>query len=156
MTVYVAPHGSDRYEAGMALREAVLVDELGIPAESVFDGADGSATHLVTVDDGEVVGTLRFREPEPGTCRGERFVVAPSVRGDGRGVELVRGLLNEAAACGHDGVRVRARPVQVDLLSVLGFDPDGDPVEIAGIEHRPMRHDLYDCPTGRRPLDPPD
>lgn len=46
----------------LAVRRAVFIDEQGVLEERELDGKDTESTHLVAYDDGEPIGTARFRE----------------------------------------------------------------------------------------------
>ena len=49
------------YAQAMAVRREVFVDELKIAENKEFDGNDFGATHILALDNGVPVGTMRIR-----------------------------------------------------------------------------------------------
>ena len=66
----------------MALRREVFVREQHVPASEEFDSYDLTATHVVAVDDGDVVGALRVLFL-PEHVKIGRVVVRQTARGQG-------------------------------------------------------------------------
>ena len=58
--ILIVPLFSDLGNLGLALRRDVFVDEQHVPPEEEFDSYDLTATHVVALDDGNVVGCLRI------------------------------------------------------------------------------------------------
>lgn len=89
-------------EAAMALRRQVFCDEQGIFASDDRDAIDVAAILIVALDRaGQVVGTVRIHESEPGQWWGSRLCVHPDYRRVGQlGAALIRLAVTSAHARG--------------------------------------------------------
>lgn len=119
----------------MRIRQAVFVEEQGVPAELEHDEHDSSALHLLArLDAGETVATARLVR---GGHIGRMAVLAPW-RGRGIGSALLRELVRLAAAAGYREVYLHAQCQAEDFYRRLGFVAQGPVFEDAGIPHRRM------------------
>jgi YbgC/YbaW family acyl-CoA thioester hydrolase len=121
------------------IRHAVFVHEQRVPAELEADAADAEATHAVAVNRlGQAVGTGRLVRVAPQVCKLGRMAVLSTVRGAGVGSALLRALIDAARAQGARSVVLHAQDTAVDFYRRLGFTPQGDPFQEAGIPHLAM------------------
>ena len=117
------------------LRQQVFVVEQDCPYPDL-DGRDLEPTtrHVVLLEDGAVVGTLRVLD-DGDLARIGRVVVAPSARGRG----LAARLMDEAlAVCGDRGVRLDAQTGLTGFYEGYGFAVTGPEFDEDGVMHVPM------------------
>lgn len=131
-------------EAAFGLRRAVFCAEQGVSAEEEFDGRDGGSVHLLATEEGEAIGTLRWRPLDPaGTVKLERV----AVRADRRRRGIARALLDHALARidgrGLGPVVLHAQLSAEGVYLRHGFHPEGEPFTEAGIAHRRMVRPLH-------------
>jgi predicted GNAT family N-acyltransferase len=127
-------------EAAFALRLAVFCDEQGVPREAELDEHEDGATHLVALDGGRVIGTLRWR-PICGGARVkiERVAVAQDARGRGVGAALMRWALTRLDATEARDTILSAQTQARRFYERLGYAGEGEPFEEEGILHIKMR-----------------
>ncbi|MGI0486959.1 GNAT family N-acetyltransferase [Pantanalinema rosaneae CENA516] len=124
------------------VRQQVFQLEQGVDAALEFDGLDDQSEHLLAVQDGQAIGTARIRYLNPQVAKLERVAVLAIARGQGIGKKLVEtalAILSERQVrevCIHSQVAVR------DFYDKLGFAPQGEIFEEAGIPHVKMGKDL--------------
>lgn len=128
------------YEAGLPdlrrVREAVFVQEQGVPLALEWDELDPLCHHVVARDDnGEAVGTGRLT---PKHTIG-RMAVLPDWRGRGVGDAMLHALLAQARELGWREVSLHAQASAIDFYARHGFLPFGERFEEAGIDHQSMR-----------------
>lgn len=118
-----------------SVREAVFVDEQGIPAALDFDGVDGACAHVVAYSGGGVpVGTGRLQaDGHIG-----RMAVLRDWRGRGIGTRLLRALVELAAQRGLAAVYLHAQTHALPFYEKRSFRPVGPTFVEAGIPHRKM------------------
>ncbi len=125
--------------AARELRTAVFVQEQGIPLELEMDAADATATHAVAHNRlGQVVGTGRLLQPEPGIGKIGRMAVHRALRGGSVGRRVLQALMDAARARGDREVVLHAQRSAVGFYLRLGFVARGEPFTEAGIEHLEM------------------
>lgn len=140
MDVAVFDADDPRFDDAMAIRRRVFVEEQDVPPGREVDGLDGEATHFLLVD-GAPVGTARVRDYE-GALKVERVAVVASRRGEGYGAALMDAVESFARDAGREEVVLDAQVPVVAFYERLGYEPEGDPFEDAGIPHRTMRKRL--------------
>ena len=123
----------------MAVRNAVFVDEQGVPPELECDGRDADATHFLATDEADnPVGTARLlADGQVG-----RIAVLPSFRRRGIGRRLLDLALDSARARGDRRVWLHAQIEAQDLYLQAGFDIVGERFMEAGIPHIAMQREL--------------
>jgi YbgC/YbaW family acyl-CoA thioester hydrolase len=122
-----------------ALRHAVFVQELGIPAEIEADAADAQALHAVATNRfGMAVGTGRAVWTPDGNARIGRMAVLASVRGAGVGASLLAALVGECRSRGAGEVMLHAQVDAIEFYRRHGFQARGPRFQEAGIEHQEM------------------
>ena len=94
---------TEDFDACMAIRQRVFVEEQNVPPELEHDEYDATAVHLLARDaDGRAVGTARLLIDGAAAKIGRVAVVAEA-RGTGAGLALMRAALAELR---HRGVAV--------------------------------------------------
>jgi YbgC/YbaW family acyl-CoA thioester hydrolase len=122
-----------------ALRTQVFVEEQRIPSEMEWDEEDNTALHAVAYNRlGQAVATGRLLQPAPGVAKIGRMAVHPVLRGAGVGAQLLHALAGAAAQRGDRAVKLNAQRSAEGFYNRLGFRPEGEPFEEAGIAHIAM------------------
>ena len=124
-----------------ALRHDVFVDEQGIPQELEQDEEDKSATHLVGLSYGRVVGTLRIVRHGPEAKVG-RMAVAVSSRKKGIGRRLMEFAAEHCRDVGVTEIVLSAQLTARDFYKNLGYVEEGSVFDDAGLPHVMMRKKL--------------
>lgn len=128
-----------RYEDALSVRDAVFVDEQGVPEELEVDEYEDDALHFVAYDaDGDPVGAARLREYEDRVGKVERVAVLESRRGEGWGDDLMDAL-EDAAADRYDELYLHAQLPAAGFYDRRGYEREGDEFAEAGIPHVAMR-----------------
>jgi predicted GNAT family N-acyltransferase len=122
-----------------ALRTRVFVQEQKIPAELEWDEADATAVHAVASNRlGQPLATGRLLQAAPGVAKVGRMAVHEAVRGSGLGAQVLHALAAAAAARGDRQVVLHAQRTAEGFYRQLGFKPQGEPFDEAGIPHVEM------------------
>jgi predicted GNAT family N-acyltransferase len=118
-----------------AVREAVFVQEQGIPADLEWDDRDADAFHLIALtDDDQAIGVARLLDDG----RIGRMAVLRPWRGQGIGTRLLAAMCERAARAGFEKVFLHAQLSALSFYRRRGFVPAGEPFDEAGIPHRLM------------------
>lgn len=129
--------------ASLALRRQVFIEEQAVPEELEVDGLDPDCVHL-WCEDGRGVplaaGRLRFVSER--TAKVERMCVDPSRRGTGLGRWLMDHVERRAAVDGAQKIVLNAQVAVEEFYRRLGYAPEGDRFEEAGIAHVRMTKPL--------------
>jgi len=122
-----------------AIRDAVFIQEQGIPAALEHDAADANALHVVAFNRfGLALGTGRLLTVAPGLAKIGRMAVLASVRGAGIGRPLLEALIGAARARGDREAMLHAQASAVGFYRRAGFALRGPAFEEAGIAHQEM------------------
>ncbi len=117
------------------VREAVFVQEQGVPLALEWDGRDEEAFHLLAEDrQGNPIGTARLL---PEGHIGRMAVVKPW-RGRGVGTALLRAMVEEGRRRKLEWLVLNAQLEAVPFYERAGFHALGEVFEDAGIPHRRM------------------
>jgi predicted GNAT family N-acyltransferase len=130
-----------RDQAGIrAVRQAVFVEEQGIPETLEWDGNDADCRHVLALaeDDAEAVATGRLMADG----RIGRMAVLQAWRGYGVGRALLERLQQRALRAGLHDVYVHARLEVAGLYRNAGFRLAGQPFVTADIAHVAMTKTL--------------
>lgn len=120
----------------MPIREAVFVEEQGVPIEIEMDEFDPVCVHaLAMIDTGQAIGTGRLL---PDGHIG-RMAVLKVWRGKGVGATLLDALLRRAIDQGFERAMLNAQSHAKAFYERAGFVVEGDPFLEAGIPHVAMR-----------------
>lgn len=139
LTILVVPPFSTLCNAAFALRHEVFVWEQKVPQAEENDAYDLTATHLVAILRGEVVGTLRMIE-QPEHVKIGRVAVRQAYRGQGIAKQLMRFAMEHAQAQGRDKFFLTAQMDKLGMYQKLGFVEFGPEIIDGGMPHRAMRN----------------
>ncbi len=134
------------------IRDQVFTQEQGIAAELEFDDDDATALHAVAINRfGLAVATGRLlargaagasAQASSGVGRVGRMAVLPMIRGSGVGTQILEALAEAARARGDQRLVLNAQVSAEAFYRRLGFEPEGDVFQEAGIRHRMMARAL--------------
>lgn len=124
------------------VRYQVFQIEQGVDPSLEFDGQDDAATHILAILADQPVGTARIRKLTDRTAKLERVAVLQSVRGLGIGKKIMESALNYLQAKRVTEVLIHAQEPVREFYLRLGFEPEGNTFEEAGIPHVKMRKRL--------------
>ena len=127
--------------AALELRARVFCEEQGVSFEADQDGRDPEATHIVAVDDGEVIGTCRllFRGP---VARLGRLAVDQERRGESVAEQILSEADRIAAKAGSESIALHAQTYAQALYERAGYEEYGPTFVEEGIEHVAMEKRL--------------
>ncbi len=117
--------------------------EQNVPVEEELDGRDGEALHLVALDGGRVIGTLRLLF-DGTTAKVGRVAVERAWRRRGLAAAMLDEALAEAERRGCDRARLASQVEVVGLYERAGFAVESEEFEEAGIAHVWMGRPLGD------------
>jgi predicted GNAT family N-acyltransferase len=125
--------------AASQVRAEVFEQEQHIALALARDQADDSAVHALARNRmGLPVATGRLLQQGPGVSRVGRLAVLRGVRGARIGRDVLQALMQTAAERGDREVRLQTQASAQGFYARLGFVPEGEPFEEAGIEHVEM------------------
>jgi predicted GNAT family N-acyltransferase len=136
--ILIVPLFSDLGNLGLSLRREVFVHEQHVPPQDEFDSYDLTATHIVALDDGNVVGCLRIIFLDEHVKFG-RVVVAASARGKGIASSMMRVAMDHATSRGETRFYLTAQTDKLALYEKLGFTAFGEEFEDGGMPHLAMK-----------------
>ena len=122
----------------LALRREVFVGEQHVPPDEEFDAYDFTATHVVALLDGDVVGALRVLFL-PEHVKFGRVVVARSARGQGIATRMMHFAMDLARDRGETRFYLTAQSDKLALYEKLGFVAFGEEFEDGGMPHYAMK-----------------
>lgn len=137
ITILIVPPFSTLCNAAFALRREVFVWEQKVPEEEEHDADDMTATHLVAIAQGEVVGTLRLID-RPEHIKIGRVAVRQAFRGHGIARQMMLAAMDHARASGRDRFYLTAQTDKLGLYEKLGFTAFGPEFQDGGMPHRAM------------------
>ncbi|HEY5802538.1 MAG TPA: GNAT family N-acetyltransferase [Lysobacter sp.] len=121
------------------VRDAVFVQEQGVPVEIERDALDPLCVHVIARDDrGQPIGTGRLTPDH----RIGRMAVLPDWRGKGVGDALLCALLAQARQLGWLKVSLHAQVAAIVFYARQGFLPYGERFVEAGLDHQSMHLEL--------------
>ena len=124
--------------AAAELRRRVFTLEQGVDPAIERDGLDDEAQHVVVYGEGGViVGTGRIMLGRA-VAKVQRVAVDATLRGQGVGRLVMRGLETLAVARGVHEMRLSSQDSAVHFYERLGYLAQGAPYMEAGIVHRAM------------------
>ncbi|MBI4923037.1 MAG: GNAT family N-acetyltransferase [Devosia nanyangense] len=136
--ILVVPLFSELGNLGLALRREVFIGEQHVPEDEEFDAYDLTATHLVAVDGGNVVGALRILFLDEHVKIG-RVVVHRLARGRGIATRMMVFAMDIARARGETKFYLTAQIDKLALYEKLGFVAFGDEFQDGGMPHLAMK-----------------
>ena len=129
-------------EAAIGVRFRVFVSEQAIPAEEELDEADATATHVIALYQGQVVGTGRLLDDEQGDAHIGRMAVDQAWRRKGIGAQILACLEEEARAQGRSLCILHAQEYVKSFYAAHGYQEHGATFLEVDIPHIEMRKDL--------------
>jgi predicted GNAT family N-acyltransferase len=138
-TILLVPPFSTLCNAAFSLRREVFVWEQNVPEAEEHDADDLTATHLVAVVEGEVVGTLRLIE-RPEHVKIGRVAVRRAFRGRGIARQMLLAAMETARARGSERFYLTAQSDKLAMYEKLGFTAFGPEFQDGGMPHRAMRN----------------
>ncbi|MEQ8463384.1 MAG: GNAT family N-acetyltransferase [Coleofasciculus sp. E1-EBD-02] len=120
------------------VRRSVFHIEQGVDPSLDLDGKDETADHILAYVENQPVGTVRVRYLDHQTAKIERLAVLSDFRGQEIGKRLMEEALNIAANKQINTVVIHAQDYVKSLYLKLGFLPEGELFEEAGIAHVKM------------------
>jgi predicted GNAT family N-acyltransferase len=133
--------GRGDLDGAIAVREQVFCVEQGVPVEEEIDGRDEQAMHLVAVEDGRVVATLRLLL-EGQNAKIGRVAVRREQRRRGIARRMLDLAVEAARAHGCERASLASQLYATGLYEQAGFAVDSAPFEDAGLPHVWMRRAL--------------
>jgi predicted GNAT family N-acyltransferase len=104
---------------------------------------DPATIHVIGRAGPAICGTVRLYPLEvPGRWKGDRLAVLAGYRHLGLGAPLVRFAVRTAGQLGGQQMEAFIQPANVAFFRWLGWRPDGNLVDYAGIPHQRMLIDL--------------
>jgi predicted GNAT family N-acyltransferase len=137
--ILVVPVYSQLANLAFALRREVFMREQGVSHADEYDDKDKDATHVVTVQEGEVVATLRILWL-PEHAKIGRFAVRQSLRNQGVGSRLFAATLELIRQNGGEHIGLEAQVDRIAFYERFGFHAYGEEYLDAGILHRRMKN----------------
>jgi predicted GNAT family N-acyltransferase len=137
MEIHVVPVDWSSHQSQLnEVRDAVFVQEQGVPQELEWDGLDAEAKHFLAINEaGQALGCARLLD----TGQIGRMAVVASQRRGGIGRRLLDAAIDKARQDGHDEVFVHAQSEVVRFYREAGFLPEGEEFMEADIPHIAMR-----------------
>ena len=136
--ILAVPLFSELGNLGLALRRDVFILEQHVPAEEEFDAYDLTATHIVAILDGDVVGALRILFLDEHVKIG-RVVVSRTARGRGVASVMMRYAMDLARSRGETRFYLTAQTDKLALYEKLGFVAFGEQFQDGGMPHLAMK-----------------
>jgi len=136
--ILAVPLFSELGNLGLALRRDVFILEQHVPAEEEFDAYDLTATHVVAILDGDVVGALRILFLDEHVKIG-RVVVSRTARGRGIASAMMRYAMDLARSRGETRFYLTAQTDKLALYEKLGFVAFGEQFQDGGMPHLAMK-----------------
>ncbi len=120
------------------IRNAVFVEEQGVPPEREIDGKDTDARHFGVSADDHLIGTCRVRF-SGSAAKIERVAVLKDFRHRGIGKVLMKYILQELGKTGDIQLfKLSAQAQVLPFYEKLGFKIRGNEYMDAGIPHYDM------------------
>jgi predicted GNAT family N-acyltransferase len=130
-------YSKEDIEKCMQIRYQVFVFGQGVPMDIEIDALDKVAMHFLMEVDGQPIGTARIINKGDGIGKIGRVALLMDKRGMGYGRELMWYLLGTGFRTFHTLV-LDSQIQAIPFYEKLGFEPEGDMFEEAGIEHLRM------------------
>ena len=132
------PFHSDLGRLALEVRRQVFIVEQKVPETVERDAYDQTATHIVAIVDGNVVGVVRLLFL-PEHVKIGRVAVVRERRGLGIANAMMRFAMAEARAGGATRFYLTAQLDKVSMYEKLGFTAFGEQFEEGGMAHLAMK-----------------
>jgi predicted GNAT family N-acyltransferase len=137
--ILAVPITSDLGRLALSVRREVFIVEQSVPEVVERDQYDATATHVVALVNGDVVGVLRVVFL-PEHVKIGRVAVLPSARGQGIATAMMLFAMNLARARGETRFYLTAQTDKLALYEKLGFTAFGGEFEDGGMPHLAMKN----------------
>lgn len=121
-----------------AIRQAVFIEEQGVPHEMEIDEFDPIAWHALAFTGNQCIGTGRLVEIAQNAGQIGRMAVLKGFRGNGIGKAILMQLINLATSQKMSSVSLHSQVSAIPFYEKVGFKTQGSVYEEAGIPHRNM------------------
>lgn len=128
------------YQSERKLRFELLYRPLGF-LELEELSTEEQSLHLVARIDNEVIGCVLFH-PEGTTGRMQQLAVSSERQARGVGTLLVQELENRLRDDGFNSLYKEVRLPVIEFFEKIGYRPEGELYQRAGLDHRRMKKDL--------------
>ena len=128
------------YQSERKLRFELLYRPFGFFELEELSTEDQSL-HLVALRDNQVIGCVLFH-PEGDTGRMQQLAVSSDHQARGVGTQLVRELEKRLGEDGFKSLYKEVRLPVIEFFEKIGYRPEGELYERAGLDHRRMKKDL--------------
>jgi predicted GNAT family N-acyltransferase len=139
LRILAVPLRSHLGALALELRRAVFIIEQNVPVEVERDEYDPTATHIVALLDGNVVGVLRVVFL-PEHVKFGRVAVARSARGRGIATAMMHFAMDLVRARGETRFYLTAQTDKLELYEKLGFVAYGEEFQDGGMPHLAMKN----------------
>ncbi len=128
----------DKYQTSLAfdIRDKVFVIEQEVDKSEEYDEFEDDSTHFLIYEDGKAIGTARWRKTKYG-FKLERFAVLKDFRGSGKGLEILKAVINDLPET-NEPIYLHAQVQVVGFYQKVGFKKVGEQFEEANIQHYKM------------------
>jgi len=133
--IFEAPHGSDLYRQGVALREQILRKPLGLSVSDEELAEDAMRQHFCAVEFGVVIGTVSLRPLDEATLHLKQMAVSEARRDSQFGARLLAHAEAWGAGAGFDLMIAHARVGAEGFYFKHGYAQEGEPFEEHTIPH---------------------
>ena len=123
------------YLSALTIRKEVFIKEQHVSRAEEIDEYEDSATHIITLKDGQALGTARWRFTDEGV-KLERFAVLKSFRVGGLGSALLQFALDELRD--ESNIYLYAQEQVISFYTKFNFESIGQIFFEAGIPHQKM------------------
>lgn len=137
-TLLVVPVWSQLGALALQLRREVFVFEQKVPPSEELDADDLTATQLVALVDGDVVGTLRIIA-RPEHAKIGRVAVHVAFRGRGIARQMMLHAMELVRARGETRFYLTAQTDKLSFYEKLGFVAYGGEFQDGGMPHLAMK-----------------
>ncbi|TNE79103.1 MAG: GNAT family N-acetyltransferase [Bacteroidetes bacterium] len=138
LRIEIIPHGSEQYEASVALRDKVLRQPLGLQFSEEELAKESDQIHVIASVDDALIGVLVLVPIGPKTYKMRQVAVAPEWQGKGIGTRLVSFSEEYAIRKGVCCIELHARKEAVQFYLDLAYTKLGDEFVEVGIPHFKM------------------
>ncbi len=128
----------DAQNQAYPIRQAVFIQEQGVPEVMEIDELDPIAAHALAFLNTECVGTARLVTLNRTRCQIGRMAVLASYRKQGVGGQLLGALIEHGREQGMAEYLLHAQLIAVPFYEKWGFVAQGEVYDEAGIPHRNM------------------
>jgi predicted GNAT family N-acyltransferase len=139
LTLLTVPVFSTLCNAAFNLRREVFVVEQNVPQEEELDAEDMTATHVVAILAGEVVGTLRLLHKAEHIKIG-RVAVRRDFRGQGIARAMIEDVMAHWGQTNQNRFYLTSQTDKIGMYEKYGFVAYGEEFLDAGIPHYAMKN----------------